>query len=98
MQVAKTLIDECFDSWTMGSNANIKTIIYDAFNVDKEGNLNTTRILTLKQYDIKDEKWQRAMEAISESVVEVGSKSYINIYKKDEAGKYQHLNLDISGL
>ena len=47
LQAAKALIDECLREWTQGSRAELKAIINDAFNVDKQGNMNTSRVLGL---------------------------------------------------
>ena len=46
LQIAKDLIDECVTEWSEGANANLRAIISDAFQVDKEGQLNTGRILS----------------------------------------------------
>jgi hypothetical protein len=37
LQAAKALIDECIQSWSADSNDNLKALINDAFQVDKEG-------------------------------------------------------------
>lgn len=49
LQIAKDLIDECVTEWSEGANANLRAIIGDAFQVDKEGQLNTGRILSLRR-------------------------------------------------
>lgn len=35
LQAAKALIDECIHAWARGSNANIKVLVNDAFQVDR---------------------------------------------------------------
>jgi|GEM_PF-3567854 len=40
LQAAKELIDECIREWTQGSSDEIKALINEAFQVDKEGNVN----------------------------------------------------------
>ncbi len=82
LKAAKALVDECITEWADGSRDEIKTIIMDAFQVDKEGRLNTSRILGLRRLAIDDEKWLRAMNAISDSMQVVGSKSYLRIYER----------------
>ena len=44
---AKALIDECINEWTEGSRTELKTLINAAFQVDKEGNISTARVLSL---------------------------------------------------
>lgn len=98
LQAAKSLIDECFRSWTQGSPSDLRAVIDDAFQVDREGRINTSRILSLRRLDIKDKRWQRAMEAISDSLRVAGSRSYVRLYERDANGKYQAISLDIATL
>lgn len=99
IQAAKSLIDECLQEWTEGSRSEIKTLIERAFDVDKEGNLNTNKILALRRVDIQDDRWKRAMDAISESVQVVGSKSYIRLYERiGETDQYRAISLDMAGV
>lgn len=98
LQVAKALIDECINSWSAGSDAKIRTLILDSFQVDKQGRVNTKRILSLRKLNIDDPTWKRAMDAIGESVQVLGSKAYIRIYERDAAGGYQLINLDLASL
>jgi arginine deiminase len=97
LQAAKVLIDECLNDWTADANVNVQTIINKAFEVDKEGNINTGRVLTLRRLDIQDERWLRAMAAISDSIQSVGSKAYIRIYEREaDTDKYVPISLDIA--
>ncbi len=96
LQIAKNLIDECLSEWTQDSRAEIQALINDAFYVGKSGKLNTNRILSLRRLEIQDKKWQQAMNAISDSVLTVDSKEYIRTYKRNDAGEYDLINLDIA--
>lgn len=97
LQAAKALIDECIHAWTEGSRAEIRALVNDAFQVDKEGKVSTGRILGLRRLDIDDEKWLRAMKAIGDSVRVVGSKTYIRIYVRDDVtGEDVALPLDVA--
>lgn len=98
LQVAKSLIDECLNEWTADSNDNIKAIIGNAFQVDKEGKINTRRVLGLRSLKISEAKWLRAMEAISDSIQVTSSKEYIRVYERDSEGKYQQIPLDFSNV
>ena len=96
LQAAKSLIDECLKRWTQGSQIELRTIVNDAFQVDKTGRINTTRVLSLRRLEIADETWLRAMQAISDSVQVISSKSYIRFYERQPDGSYKQLNLNIS--
>ncbi len=98
LQIAKQIIDECLNDWAKDANQNLRTLITDAFEVDKEGELNTGRILSLRRIKINDERWKQAMEAISESLRIVVSKTYINFREKDSNGKYNNIPLDLAGI
>lgn len=98
LQAAKALIDECIHSWSRGSNANIKALINDAFQVDKAGKINTERVLGLRRLKIDDETWSRAMDAISDSITVASSKLYVRFYERNEAGAYVAISLDLAAL
>ncbi len=98
LQVAKQLIDECVLDWSDGSNDNIKVLINHAFQVDKEGKISTYRVLGLRRIDIDDEKWQRAMQAITDSIQVVDTKEYIRFYQADNDNKCQQISLDFAKL
>ncbi|OOH92179.1 sulfate transporter [Pasteurellaceae bacterium 15-036681] len=98
IHAGKALIDECLHEWSSNARPELRSLIDSAFQVDKEGNLNTARILSLRRVDIQDERWTRAMQAISDSVQVVGSKDYIRFYERDSKGKYQPISLDMAGV
>jgi hypothetical protein len=98
LQVAKSLIDKCIKKWSDGADAKLLALVNDAFQVDKAGNVSIRRVLGLRSLDIDDKDWKKALEAISESVQVVGSKSYLRVYERTEAGDYVPISLDITGV
>ena len=99
LQAAKELIDACITEWSVGSRPEITVLIQQAFNADKEGKLNTGRILGLRRLDITDERWQRAMTAIGESVQVVGSKQYVRFYqRRGDTEQYDPISLDLASI
>ncbi len=99
LQVAKVLVDECIHNWTEGSSSEIRALIDHAFQVDQEGKVNTSRILGLKRLDIKDAKWREAMQAITDAMQVVGSKTYLRFYERvGESDQYTPIALDIAAL
>jgi len=96
LHAAKALIDDCLKRWSDGSSAELRTIVNDAFQVDKAGRINTRRILGLRRINIEDETWQQAMQAISDSVQVINSKAYVRFYERQPDGSYQQLNLSIA--
>ena len=99
LQAAKVLIDECITDWARGSDPKIQVLVQQAFETDKEGKINVGRVLALRRLDIEDEKWQRAMQAISESVQVVGTKTYMRFYERvDGSEQYTPISLDFASL
>lgn len=99
LQAAKALIDECIADWSQGSRPEIMVLVQQAFQTDKEGNLNTGRILGLRRLEIADPRWQSAMKAISESVQVVGTKQYIRFYERlGDTDQYRAISLDIAAV
>lgn len=96
LQAAKALVDECIRDWSSDSRFELKTIISDTFQVDKRGRINTQRILSLRKLNIEDERWQRAMHAIGESLVVTNSKAYVRFYFRQPDGSYKHMPLDLA--
>lgn len=98
LQAAKALIDECFMDWTTDARPEIKALIDRAFEVDKDGNIRTGAVLSLRRVDIQDDRWKRAMSAINDAVQVVGSKAYIRIYERvGESDAYRPISLDVAG-
>jgi hypothetical protein len=99
LQAAKHLIDECITDWSQGSRDEIKVLVQSAFQTDKEGKINTGRVLALRRLDIRDQKWQTAMKAISESLQVVGSKEYVRFYERiGTSDQYRPISLDVAAI
>lgn len=99
LQTAKALIDECIQTWTVGSGDEIRALIEHAFQVDKAGKISTERVLGLRKLKIEDETWARAMDAINDSVHVASSTSYIRVYERDdETGQYVAIPLNFTDL
>lgn len=98
LQAAKALIDECLRSWSETSGSELRTLVDYTFRVDKEGKLNTGAILGLRRHNFEDERWQRAMAAISDSVKVTGTRAYVRVYERDENRKFAGIPLDLSAI
>ncbi|GFK94446.1 hypothetical protein NNJEOMEG_02291 [Fundidesulfovibrio magnetotacticus] len=98
LQAAKSLIDECITEWSEGSRDEIRALIADAFQVDKEGRINTGRVLGLRRLNIDDPRWKEAMQAVSDSLRVAGSKTYLRVYERREDGKYEAIALDLAAM
>lgn len=99
LMAAKALIDECVHEWAQGASDNIKALVSHAFQTDKEGKINTGRVLSLRRLDIRDQKWQAAMQAIADSLQVASTKPYVRFYKRNEtSGEYLAISLDVAAV
>ncbi|MGR3479383.1 DUF3164 family protein [Salipiger marinus] len=99
LSAAKELIDACVTRWSEGANDNIRALIDHAFQVNKEGRIDTQRVLGLRRLDIDDPDWKRAMDAISDAVRVTGSKTYVRFYQIDPVtGQREAITLDLANV
>jgi hypothetical protein len=82
LQTAKLLVDECIGEWAADANAPIRLLVNRAFQVDQEGRINRNAILGLRNVDIDDDRWRRAMEAITDSIRIIGRKTYFRFARR----------------
>lgn len=100
LHIAKQLIDECIHAWTNGASSNVQALIEHAFQTDKQGKINTARVLSLLSLKMDgDAKWAKAMEALKDSIKTVSSCKYIRLYERvGTTNQYEQISLDIAGL
>ena len=99
LMAAKALIDECVQEWSEGANDNMLVLVNHAFQTDKEGKINTARVLGLRRLAIHDEAWQNAMTAIADSMQTASTKPYIRFYERsDSTGEYLPISLDVAAV
>lgn len=96
---AKQLIDSCVHRWAAGANDNIRALVNHAFQTDKTGQINTGRVLALRQLDIADDEWLMAMKAIADSIQTLSSKPYVRFYERnDQTGEYLPIVLSVAAV
>ncbi|WP_319498800.1 DUF3164 family protein [uncultured Cohaesibacter sp.] len=99
LEAAKALIDECIQEWSKDANANLRALVDDAFQVDKQGKISTGRVLGLRRLNNEDAKWLKAMAAISDALRVTGSKSYFRAYKRQQGSEERNpVSLDIASV
>jgi hypothetical protein len=99
LQVAKALIDECLQEWSGDSRPELKMLINDAFQVDRQGQVNVKRIMSLRKFNIDDPRWMKAMEAINDSLNVLESRMYLRVHERiKNTDMWRQLPLDIAGV
>lgn len=99
IHAAKALVDKCIMKWSKDSRKELRRLVMEAFQTDKEGKLNVARILQLTRSDISDdEDWQQAMQAVKDSMQAASTSQYLRVYERNAAGKYENLALDLASV
>jgi hypothetical protein len=99
LQVAKGLIDECINDWSEGAHEAIRALVNHAFNVDKTGQVNRAALFQLRRFEIDDERWKQAVQAINDSIRTIGSKTYIRFYRRENPqDKWQAVTIDLAAV
>lgn len=99
LKAAQTLVEECLHDWSEGARKELRAIVGRAFDVDKEGNVSTGKVLSLLSLKFDDERWLEAQRAIRDSITVQNTKAYIRFYERSEVdGKWEPISLDIAGL
>jgi len=94
---AEALFKECVLEWGNGADPKLVTLVNYAFETDKQGNLSASKIYGLLRLNIQDEKWQRAKQAIMDSMNVAYSKGYIRVYERiGDTEMYKAIPLDIA--
>jgi hypothetical protein len=98
LQIARQIIGDCLDKWSSDARPEIRLLVNDAFQVDKTGKISTARVLGLRRLEIHDSDWQKAMQAITESIQVSGTKQYLRFYERGLNGEYKQIPLDVAAL
>lgn len=99
LEAARQLINDCIIRWSEGANDHIKVLVDRAFRTDGKGQIKTTAVLDLLRVDIPDAGWQRAMEALKDSIQSAGSTVYVRVYKRvGDSDRYEALPLDLAAV
>lgn len=97
IEAAKALINACIMSWSEGANANIRVVVDRTFRTDSKGQIKMSAVLDLLRYDIRDEDWLRAMQAIKDSIQSTGTAVYVRVYERiGNTDQYRAISLDMA--
>lgn len=97
LQAAKTLIDDCLSEWAADSGVELRSLVNRVFEVGKEGQINRAELFMLLRVEIADDRWQRAMNAIRDSIRVIGSRTYVRFYYRDTPeGPWRAIPIDLA--
>ena len=98
LKVGEQLIYECLSELTDGQKTDLVAIVNHVFAADADGNLNVSRILSLRRIRVEHPKWIKGRAAINDAIQVVGSKQYMRLYQRNEQGEYIAIPLDVAAL
>ena len=99
LQVARALFDECISDWTEDARDELRTLVDQAFQADKEGQVSRDAVFRLLRLEFDDARWKRGQEAIRDSIRVIGSKSYARFYiRNDQADGWRAVPIDLAAV
>lgn len=99
IRLAKQVIDQCIEKWSEGANANLRTVIDQAFAVNQSGRFNVASIMGLRRLAIDDPDWHKAMEIIADSIETGCSRKYFRVYTRPKMDDpYNMVQFDLANL
>lgn len=85
LKIAEEVISACLRKWGSADHPVVRSLVMDAFNADKEGNLSREKVFQVMNANyesVEEPEWHSAIELLRQSIRVVGSKSYLGIAKR----------------
>ena len=100
LQQAKALIDEIVLEKGAEADPVLAALVAQAFEVGKEGRVNTDMLRRLKKLEIADPRWSRIQQAIGDAITDGVSKAYITFHqwREGSAGGWKMIPLDMAAV
>ncbi|WP_341210687.1 DUF3164 family protein [Sphingomonas paucimobilis] len=97
LQAAKALVDECLTEWSEGSAHEMRALVNRVFQVDQQGKINHNAMFMLLRVESTNERWQRAMEAVRDSMRVISTRTYMRFYDRPQAdAAWRAVSLDMA--
>ncbi|WP_347279252.1 DUF3164 family protein [Plasticicumulans sp.] len=80
---AQQLVEECLAAWTSDAEPHLRELVQLAFRPTATGGLSVAKLITLRRLRIEDERWQRAMRALDDALIEVSRTSYVRVFVRE---------------
>ncbi|MFN3461102.1 MAG: DUF3164 family protein [Oceanibaculum sp.] len=97
LRIAQEAFAACIAEWAEGAKSELRAIVDQAFEADKEGNINRESVFRLLRLDFDHPKWKAGQDAIRDSIRVVGSKSYFRFYiRENHEAAWQAVPIDLA--
>lgn len=99
LEAARELFGSCIERWTEGASENIRALVDRAFKTNRTGQVKTAELLGLLRLEIEDPQWEKAIEALKDSISVTGTAVYVRVYQRiADTDKYQLIPLDLASV
>lgn len=99
LEAAQELFGSCLDRWTENADGNIRALVDRAFKTGRNKQIRTSELLGLLRLDIDDPEWQRACDALKDSINVSGSTVYVRVYERiKDTDRYRQIPLDLASV
>lgn len=99
LNLAMEKINRLIDERSGGLDDFIKTLVNDAFRMDKVGYVDVKKILDLRKHKFQHPLWLEAMQDINDSIRIDGSRSYLQFaYRDTPESDWVSISLDIANV
>lgn len=79
---AKEQVMACVHNWSGGANQYLINLALLAFQTNANGDLSLSKVASLWRYKCDDTAWQKAMEALKDSLRATGSTTYLRFHER----------------
>lgn len=93
LQIAIQAIKECLQEWITDGRDELKALLREILNVDKQGKINRSLVFRLRKIESTDERWKKAQKILDGSIEVVGVKRYVRYYQKNERGNWVYIEI-----
>lgn len=97
LHVAQAAFRSCIDDWTDGAREELRVLVDQAFEADKEGNVSRDAVFRLLRVTFEDERWKAGQDAIRDSIRVIGSKAYPRFSTRNSPDdEWQSIPIDLA--
>lgn len=97
LQAAKALFDECLNEWSADTRGELRSIVTNAFDTSREGQISRANIHALLMTESEDSRWLRGQEAIRDAVYVIGAKEYVLFrYRATQQDEFTTLTINLA--
>lgn len=97
LQVAREAFRACIADWTDGARDELRALVDQAFEADREGNVSRDAVFRLLRLEFDDRRWKSGQDAIRDSIRVIGSKAYPRFYvRESQDAEWRSIPIDLA--